>query len=644
MSSINHLESIDSGSNYKFGNKMEVAKPKRSLFDLGHLVTTDIPNAGEVFPVTWFPTVPGDDFDINADVLLRVMPQVVPLYSRQRLYIYGFYSRIGDLWDEANVFVTKGYSGNETSLRIPTLNNDNLATQSPGFSTIAPNSLGDDLGLPQGLSRSVVINSGINALPFMMYLRIWRDYFVNKNHYINDRVILPNDDSRFRLNSNGQLLSALDANKNFRFNIFISGIMNPFEGDYGTFDYVMGIYSHLYPSDYFTSALPFTQRGTAPTLTASLSGANVTSQINFDKALVDSQDIVTGNNMLLAYNFDLGKIGILSPNSSSTSGTSDTPILNASGTYMRNSVVASGGTHGTPYTLQNSINNGNLYTSLANALNKAEVISTLNGTAQTSVIWNDIRKLAQQQEELEKMARTDGSYGGFGITFFGERSKNAIDYKPVYIGGTYKNISFTEILQTSGSTVGTTNPNATSPLGAQAGHGIVGITNGRIGHVHCDDYGYIMLLACVMPDIYYSQGLDKKFTISKQDELYLPERARLGMIPILNKEIFFAGNNGNNQGEDNYLWAYQNPFDDLRYIQNRISGKIADYSNNSFRSYTQARHFTTLPNWGKEFAQADNVRKDYLFAPSESAYTAQFKFDIRAVRPLPYRSIPAKLM
>ena len=78
----------------------------------------------------------------------------------------------------------------------------------------------------------------------------------------------------------------------------------------------------------------------------------------------------------------------------------------------------------------------------------------------------DIRKLAIEQTELEKMARTDGSYAEFGLTFFGIVSKNAVDHKPVYIGGSYKEITYTEVVQTSES--------GNTPLGSYVGHSTTG--------------------------------------------------------------------------------------------------------------------------------------------------------------------------
>lgn len=92
------------------------------------------------------------------------------------------------------------------------------------------------------------------------------------------------------------------------------------------------------------------------------------------------------------------------------------------------------------------------------------------------------------------------------------------------------------------------------------------------------------------------------------------------------------------------MWAYQNPFDYLRYMPNRIHGKIADPENKSFFPYTQSRKFDSLPNWGRGFSVADDVRKDYLFAKNEDAYSAQFSINVRAVRPLPYKPIPAEII
>ena len=616
---LQNIEGFDSGSNYKFGDKMIKSKNPRSLFDLSHLSTLTIKNAGYMIPITNIPTLPGDDFDINIDCLLRVLPQVVPLYSRQRLYVYAFWSRYSDLWDNWQVFMSKGYTGNVLK-RIPQLRAGiNIGDTGINARKVLPDSLFDYMGLPIGASFTSLFGGGngqtfgarISALKYMQFLRIYRDYFMNKNEWLNDRVILPDDDSRFRLGDNGELLSAHDQNKHFYFSGFTADDdSNKYELyiDGPGSDYYFNGFFHEYPDDYFTSALPFTQRGTAASIKKEFDTSKLSLYFGdswfFDGSTNFPTSVTHKNNIYTQWNSD-------------------------------NPDVVDDNMNKPPFVttaFQKDFDNQRL----RNALQKGVI---RGDTVGFEITLDDIRKLAIEQLELEQLARTDGSYRQFGLSFFGEPSKASYDFKPLYIGGTYKNITFTEVLQTSSAQA-----DNDSPLGAYAGHGITGISNGRIGHLHSDDYGNIMILACIMPDVYYSQGLSKFDTMSLQSEMFMPERVKLGMQPILNKELYYQGNNGNEQGEDEYLWAYQNPFDEFRYMENRIHGKIADKSNNSFSPYTQARFFDSLPNWGKEFSEAKNISKKYLASGVEDAYTAQFSINIRAVRPLPYRAIPAEVL
>lgn len=604
--SLGTLESFDSGSNYKFGDKVLKPNNPRSAFDLSHLNSLTIPNGGQLIPIDLIECLPGDDHEISVRSLIRVLPQRVPLYSRQRLYVYAFYSRCCDLWNNFETFMKKGYTGN-VNKTIPTLTlNKNIFSNSQ--TVISPNSFGDYLGLPIGLRNDKF--SGIcSALPFMMYLRIYRDYFMNKNYFINDRVILPDDDSRFRLDDDGILLSAKDQDINIRFDIssnykfgYYNSAYNDVSNMYDTtYNYLnIPLLYHDYPQDRFTSSLPWPQRGEAPTL---------------EFTMKDSIDLYlkTGSGQNISYQLASPKIVSNGPAGKTSAMTN----VNSSNTF---SILTSG--TDSPYITFDNTQVG---------INKL-VAGSNSEIVKSNITLNQIRALAIAQTELEKAARTDGSYAQWGLTFFGEICKNSVEYRPIYIGGTYSNIAFTEVLQNSES--------GQTPLGTYAGHGISSQTDGYIGKVHCDDYGYIMILACIMPDVYYSQGLEKLWTRSLQSDMYLPERAKLGLTPVLNKELYFSGNSE----QDNNLWAYNNPFDEYRYLPNRIHGLIADKTNESFKVYTQARFFNELPNYGREFARADDVRKDYLDAIDEVAYTAQFAFDIRSIRELPYKPVPASII
>lgn len=648
-----NADGFDTGSNYHFGDKMLAPNFPRSLFDLSHLSSMTIKNAGYVFPISKWRTVPSDEFTISVRSLIRVMPQVVPLYSRQRLYIYAFYSRNGDLWENWNTFARKGLAGT-TVKTIPTLNSNNTALSA----AIAPDSLADYLDLPIGAPAAAVTSGKLSALPYMMYTRIWRDYFFNHNFAVKSesgslvnsmQYLLPDNDDHFRLNDDGEIISFKENSVSTLFDLNDTGSL-PYLDSNDKFH--MGLFPHLYPDDYFTSALPFQQRGDAPSISVDFSPEAATQVSSVWAQTGTSNPSITPQDWTVSNLFKTVGSSVDFNNMSLAAVSSDVPpfsVGKGSGLYSASPLfnpVSSDLLDGF-----NSSWSNYLKDEISKALiaSRVRVFGDVTSTAVTQVTsdsvnlyLNDLRELTISQLELERMARTDGSYNEFAQTFFGVTPKNAIDYKPVYIGGTYTGLSFTEVLQTSSSS-------ADSYLGQYAGHGIGADNDGYLGKIYCDDYGYIMILGCIMPDVYYHQGISRDYTELNQSQMLLPDRAKLGMQPILNQELYFQSysvvdSDGNPVNEN--LFAYQDVFDDYRFMNNRIHGQIADIpytghtGSETFSPFTQARHFTSLPNWSYEFAAATDVRKDYLAAPSEDAYSAQFAIDVRAVRPLPAQSVP----
>lgn len=598
------LDGLDSGSQYSFGDKMLSPKMPRSVFDLSHLNTFTVPNGGKIFPVLITETLPTDSFQVRLNALLRVLPQVVPIYSRQRVYFDAFYVRVSDVWKDANTYFKKGNAGT-TLLTRPSLTMDNISLDGLAVTpegeedpskvtsaTVLPDSIWDYMGIPIGTDLVDLIGKGyhIDACPFMALLQIYRWYYLNKNTYINDSAMFPDDESDFRLNNSGNIISFV--NESVSNNVLGSDIYR------------------LWAQDYFTSALPFAQRGTAPTLPIGISLSKPLSGIATSDALTSS---ASGQPLQFAFGNTLSRIS-----SADDTDPGQNILANAAISPHFSSIKSIVGTDSEG--AQGSITLQNL-----------KVFA--NGDFDSTVVLDDIRRLAISQLELERMARTDGTYEEFGLTFFGVSSRNSVDFKPLYVGSCYQDVSFSEVLQTSSS-------NQTSPLGSYAGHGVSVTQDGNIGSFNSDDYGYFIVLCSIMPDVYYCQGLSRMYTKSIQSEEFLPNRDKMGLRPILNQELYLSGT----KATDEDLFAYQNPFDEYRYLPNEIHGKIADPNNNSFFPYTQARRFNSTPNWNTNFVTATDVRKDYLSASSEDAYSMQVRFDIRAVRPLSYIATPAEVI
>lgn len=601
----NLLEPVNNGSNYPFRDKLLQARQGRSGFNWSHNRVFTLDNAGLLLPVFCSEVLPNSDYDISADLLLRVLPQVVPLYSDQKYYLYSFYARYSDLWSSAQTYMTKGFSGNEI-LKKPVLSDKNVGLSGGMNYVVKPGDIFDCFGFQKGKKLSEF--GEINALPFMMYEKIYTDYFMNNNLHINDRVRLPNDSSDFRLADDGTIIS----NK------------------YSTVDYpaikLCELHYRDYSSDYFTTALPFQQRGDAPTLKLNSSGSTITaSSLSLGNLVAGSA--LLGFDGFVSVNGDPSLKGYVIQGDSSLSGSLYTNANNEiyvgkSSSGQSNLVGISAGVPGTP-------DSGLSAQSLAGS---NLTLNNVDGAINGSFTLDQFRNLAVSTAELERMARTDGTFAQFGITFFGEKSRNSNDYYVTFVGGTYRSIAFSEVLQMSSSV-------NNSPLGSYAGHGMIS-DNGSLGHLHSDEHGYLMVLLSVMPDVYYSQGVPKMFTRLTQSEEFLPDRDKLGLTAIFNKELYVSGN----KDTDNDVFAYQNPFDEYRYKENVISGKIADSTNRSFFPYTQARLFGSTPTYSESFFKADDVRKDYLASPTEDAYSGRIRFNIRAVEPLSFTGSPAPVI
>lgn len=632
---IGQLESFDSGSNYNFREEMMDPLNARAAFDMSFRTLGTTAEDGVLQTIALLDTLPGDTWTINFNELLRSLPTVVPLESRKRQYIYAFWNRMGDLWNEWNTFAKKGFDGNY-NIKTPVLKEGintskigssagsieyQMKMRAAGFNAtwenenaIQSTSMGENMGLPHNYTQethgtpSITLYANrsnaekfisgntnaheITALPFMQKMRIWRDYFVNKDYFINDRVILPHDDAEFRLNTNGELISAKNNGDRVIFDFYTKKrdltISN--SSGFSGKNYIFGEPYHEFPKDRFTSAKPFLQRGKAPTLEYEISADGLPLYFKDGTTEYEVKGIGTSSSAGILMN--------------TVGGTNAKMMINGpAGALTDDSTLIAKGT----------------------------------GNIQLDIKMADLRKLAIDQTELEKMARTDGSYAEFGLTFFGKVSKNAYDFKPVYIGGTYKEIVFSEVVQTSES--------GTTPMGSYTGHS-TSSHGDNIGSIDCDDYGYIQIISCIMPDVIYSEGLADHWDRLWQKDLYLPERAKIGVTALLNKRCYFDYElTSTAEDYNNGLFAYQNYGDNYRYHENEVHGAMAEGYNTQFLSYTQSRILAGQQNWGREFALAsnNNIRMDYLAAPTLPSFTYDIHLGIRAVRKIPYRPIPANL-
>lgn len=640
-------------------------KPNRSALDLSR-ITNFTCDAGMIVPFDWFFCLPGDDVYIDFEMILDTLPLVNPSLTSYKAVTHWYKIDCKHLWQGWQTFITKGRSGN-VNWNIPKLDVNFAKYSSVGDTfnfgnshdvryvdrAISQHSLSAFLGVPSTSSgiwkfnssdecylesnylpytrRPLKQNEGgsisdalankyisacdtglysvneVNALPYMAYQNIVKYNYVNSNLLQDNHSLFPVEgDHDWFLKSNALLTNFVDFSSNVE--LSDDDVYN-INGVYSSSDTVTRLdllrYA-MFDDDYFTTGLPWITRGTAPN-----SDLEVTVPEDFFK--------LASENM----NLTAAKIG---PGSNISSFG-----VNSDGT---GSAFALEGIDQSPYSntvRSKEATNVNLE-ALYSLINKIKVVknqSALNPTANLTA--NLLREMLAMSVWQERNAHVDGSYNAM-IYEHWMSNPNAEEHKPEYIGGTADYVNFATILQSSQST-------SDSPLGTTAGRGSAG-GNGSVGHVHCDDYCYIMGVMIIKPNTTYMQGIEHHLVCENVFEDFpQPEFEGLSPQPILNKELYVGNDNFNDD-----LFAYQERYVYLKARQNVNRGlfQCKPDKDRLFGSFTQARWFSSRPSLSYQFLcmSPDNIRRDWLAYPSQPMFKLQTASKVKVVRNLAYTSRP----
>lgn len=154
-------------------------KPGRSVFDLSHEVKLSA-DFGQLIPILCEDVVPGDVFELGAEMIVRLNPLVAPILHEINCYVHSFYVPNRILMDEGewHEFISKGPDG-EDDVVLP-LWEPSTKTDPADWRTSAPvgsakGSLWDYLGLPTNIIPHV--NCQPQDFPRRAYNRIWNWYY-----------------------------------------------------------------------------------------------------------------------------------------------------------------------------------------------------------------------------------------------------------------------------------------------------------------------------------------------------------------------------------------------------------------------------------------------------------------------------------
>jgi hypothetical protein len=251
----------------------------------------------------------------------------------------------------------------------------------------------------------------------------------------------------------------------------------------------------------------------------------------------------------------------------------------------------------------------------------------------TAATINQLRQAFQIQKLLERDARGGTRYTEIIRAHFGVVSPDARLQRPEYLGGGSTDININPIAQTSSSTV----TGSSTPMGTLAAMGTA------LAHNHgftqsFTEHGVIIGLVSVRADLTYQQGLPRMWSRSTRYDFYFPAFAHLGEQAVLNKEIYVQGTSA-----DNDVFGYQERWAEYRYKPSQISGLFKSTAAGTLDGWHLAQKFNTLPTLNNTFIQ-DTPPLDRALAVGSEANGQQFLFDsffdVKMARPMPMYSVP----
>lgn len=600
--------------------EMQYSSPTKNAFNLSKQ-THGTMEFGKLYPVYSRQVYSGDNFKIKASHFIRFAAVLSPLLNKINISYTAFYVPYRLVWKFWPTFISGGYnndgvytdgSGNYLDAsdkftnvpftpqipRINLLQRSSVAT--PGKKYVFKpyhGTLLDWLHYPTfdseteldkilagNVSSDFATSMQVTALPLMCYQKIIDDWFVNPNIKDPSRT-----HARLPISASG-----LQTSRDTDINSDISGLTELAYINYGL--------------DYFTSCLPYLQRG-EPLM---LNGTN-------------NQVTYTADKVLGRYDGSYLRDANGDPYASSD----NTP---------NNSWLSVG--DGSPYV------GGLVFRNKDNTAEAVGLDNSANLSVQLGTTIQELRYVNALQEFAEKSLRVGTRYIDFLKAYFDVNSSDRSLQRSQFLGSFTSEVNKTDIEQTSMTDY--TKEDAT-PLGTITTK-LTGVAQTNSFGCYCEENGIIMVLACVTPQTIYKNRMNTEYLFKDKEDFLFPEFTHLSPQAVQMQELFVPSNSKELLGaayDPTQVFGYQDRYNEMRCDVDDVHG---DFKGNlSF--FLQMRSFDRMPSLNTDFLRTDDIDTS-VFATSEvrdssgTGYLvnhiwASFNFDVKATRCLPKIATPS---
>lgn len=509
---------------------------------------------------------------------------LAPIMHRVNCYVHYFFVPYRLIWDDWKEFITGGEDGLSQPVfpRFPLygdfVKNGSLADYL-GYNFANPAALGDSWSTQE-----------YSLLPLRAYQMIYNEYYRDQNLTPevqfskasgsaggNDEVILDGTDYETRLEAITEL---------------------------------MKIRKRAWEKDYFTSALPWLQRGAAAQIPFGgeltifgngLSGvyANTNTDYNNNQQVSIERPTSTNNT---AFNISLAGVG---------------HTYDPDGTLL--SINNRPGFEQNGYKVSLNINGSNSV-SVKDIANKL----TIDGLQAPTI--NELRLSNDIQKWLEINARVGSRYIEQILGHYGVRVPDFRLDRPEYLGGGKSPVQISEVLQTSST-------DDITPQGNMSGHG-VSVGNKNAFRYSFDEHGIVLGILSVLPRTAYYQGISRFLTKFDKFDHYFPEMAHLSEQAVKQEEIYNEFNDP--QGLNQTDFGYQERYAEYKYHGGEVHGDFRD----TLDFWHLGRKFATPPALNTSFVESDPSKRIFNVEDGNHMWCQVYN-NVHAVRPMPKHAIPS---